>query len=274
MEARLLRNGSNHPNKDGYGPQGGVINTRVRLYTLLTIGTILCYMYYTLMSSSFRGYQFSIYGTAGPQGLNEAPVEGILPGGVGEITGVAEEVTSVVEVDVTKVISTVFEAAPTGGGGGNSGESKFWLANMVHRGVAPYHSDKDYKVFRNVRDYGAKGDGVTDDTKAINDAINAGSRCIHGCESSTISPALIFFPGGRYLVSQPIIALYYSQLVGDPLDMPVLLAAKEFDGIAVIDTDPYGPLGENWYINQNNFFRAIRNFVIDLTGMDPTKGVG
>ncbi|KAK6335693.1 hypothetical protein TWF696_002458 [Orbilia brochopaga] len=68
--------------------------------------------------------------------------------------------------------------------------------------------------------------------------------------------------------------MYYTQLVGNPLDKPVLLAAKSFKGMAVIDTDPYGPFGQNWYINQNNFFRAIRNFVIDLTEMDPAEGTG
>ena len=33
------------------------------------------------------------------------------------------------------------------------------------------------------------------------------------------------------------------------------------------DADPYipGGNGAQWYVNQNNFFRSIRNFVIDLT---------
>ena len=35
----------------------------------------------------------------------------------------------------------------------------------------------------------------------------------------------------------------------------------------MIDADPYipGASGAQWYINQNNFFRSVRNFVIDLT---------
>lgn len=56
--------------------------------------------------------------------------------------------------------------------------------------------------------------------------------------------------------------------------MPILYAKKGFEGPGVIDTDPYGPTGQNWYVNQNNFFRAIRNFVIDLTGMDEDEGTG
>jgi glucan 1,3-beta-glucosidase len=37
----------------------------------------------------------------------------------------------------------------------------------------------------------------------------------------------------------------------------------------LIDTDPYIPdtNGTQWYINQNQFYRQIRNFIIDLTGM-------
>jgi hypothetical protein len=38
----------------------------------------------------------------------------------------------------------------------------FWLQNIQHQGIAPYsQSPSSYKVYRNVKDYGAKGDGVT-----------------------------------------------------------------------------------------------------------------
>jgi hypothetical protein len=41
----------------------------------------------------------------------------------------------------------------------------------------------------------------------------------------------------------------------------------------LIDTDPYIPdtNGTQWYINQNQFYRQIRNFIIDLTGMPPSN---
>ena len=44
--------------------------------------------------------------------------------------------------------------------------STFWLEAIDHAG-APAFGEADYKVFRNVKDYGAKGDGTTDDTEAI-----------------------------------------------------------------------------------------------------------
>jgi len=83
-------------------------------------------------------------------------------------------------------------------GSGNSAASDpFWLQDITHQGSAPYSSDpSSYAVFRNVMDYGATGNGVTDDTDAINAAISDGNRCGDGCSSSTATPAVVFFPQG------------------------------------------------------------------------------
>ncbi|KAF3927655.1 hypothetical protein ABW21_db0201676 [Orbilia brochopaga] len=150
----------------------------------------------------------------------------------------------------------------------------YWLGDVQHQGVAAFNANPGaYKVFRNVKDFGAKGDGVTDDSDAINNAIQAGTRCMKGCDSSTTQPGLIYFPSGTYVISKPIIAVYYSQLVGDAGTPPTLKAAASFQGIAVIDSDPYESDGSNWYTNQNNFFRAVRNFVIDLTAVQAGTGI-
>lgn len=151
--------------------------------------------------------------------------------------------------------------------------SSYWVASIARNG-APAFGASGYKVYRNVKDYGAAGDGVTDDTAAINAAIAAGNRCGKGCSSSTTAPALVYFPAGTYLVSTPIIQYYYTQLVGDALNPPTLLASAGFTGIAVIDSDPYDDTGTNWWVNQNNFFRQVRNFKIDLTKMPVTQGAG
>ncbi|KAF8310396.1 beta-1,3-glucanase [Clavulina sp. PMI_390] len=149
----------------------------------------------------------------------------------------------------------------------------YWLQTITHQGTSAYNSaPASYPVYRNVKDYGAKGDGTTDDTAAINAAITAGSRCGQGCASSTLSPALVFFPSGTYVVSTPIVALYYTALVGDKKNMPTLKASSSFSGIAVIDADPYLAGGANMYTNQNNFFRTVRNFKIDLTAICATCG--
>lgn len=66
-----------------------------------------------------------------------------------------------------------------------------------------------------MKDFGAKGDGVADDTAAINRAISEGSRCGPDCLSGTILPAVVFFPSGTYLVSGSIVQFHNTQLLGD-----------------------------------------------------------
>ncbi|KAJ7929194.1 exo-beta-1,3-glucanase [Mycena leptocephala] len=149
--------------------------------------------------------------------------------------------------------------APLGGGTAAAGDP-FWMQSIKHQGIAAFNPNPTtYQVFRNVKDFGAKGDGVTDDTLAINSAITLGNRCGQGCNSSTITPAVVFFPKGTYLVSNAIVPLYYTQLIGDATSPPTLLAAASFRDTAIIDADP------GFYVNQNNFFRSVRNFVIDTT---------
>ncbi|KAF8163174.1 exo-beta-1,3-glucanase [Crassisporium funariophilum] len=164
------------------------------------------------------------------------------------------------------------------GSGTASSSDPFWMETIKHQGTAAFNANPTgYQVFRNVKNFGAKGDGVTDDTVAINNAITAGSRCGGGsCESSTVTPAIVYFPKGTYVVSAPIIAFYYTQLIGDAKSPPTLLATSSFNGIAVIDADPYipGGNGAQFYINQNNFFRSVRNFVIDVRQVPAEKPQG
>ncbi|KAI1115122.1 glycoside hydrolase family 55 protein [Nemania sp. NC0429] len=156
--------------------------------------------------------------------------------------------------------------------------SQYWFSTIKRQGVAAFASDPAYKVYRNVKDYGAKGDGTTDDTDAINKAITDGpGRCIDKCDSRTTHPAIVFFPSGTYLVKKPIVQTYYTQFVGDAHNLPTIKGSADFVGMGVIDANPYDygtnqDPPPNWYINQNNFFRQIRNFVIDMTDM-PT-GLG
>ena len=152
-----------------------------------------------------------------------------------------------------------------------STSSSYWLANIQRQGTVAF-GDSSFKVFRNVQDYGATGNGNTDDTAAINAAITDGNRCGQGCDSSTVTPALIYFPPGTYLVSTPLIQYYYTQFVGDAVTLPTIKAATSFTGIAVIDSDPYGSSG-NWYTNQNNFYRQVRNFVIDISSSNAGAGI-
>lgn len=116
------------------------------------------------------------------------------------------------------------------------------------------------------------GDGVTDDTAAINAAINAGGRCGQGCASSTTTPAVVYFPSGTYLISSSIIDQYYTQLVGNPNDPPTLKASPNFSGFGLIDGDKYYTANLNWG-STNVFFRQVRNFVFDLTSVPISSAI-
>jgi hypothetical protein len=75
--------------------------------------------------------------------------------------------------------------------------------------------------FVNVKDFGATGDGVTDDAGAIN-------RAIQQIYKSTVSPTeprarrTIYFPGGTYLVSSSILIPPYARLVGDGVGSSII----------------------------------------------------
>lgn len=151
--------------------------------------------------------------------------------------------------------------------------STWWMADIARNGTVAYADNvSGYTIFRNVLDYGATGDGTTDDTAAINSAMSDQGRCGEGCNSSTTTPAIVYFPPGTYLVSSPIIQYYYTQMIGDLNDVPTLKASADFSGIAVVDSDPYESNGANWWVNQNNFFRQVRNFIIDVTAQPATTG--
>ncbi|KAI2615067.1 pectate lyase superfamily protein-domain-containing protein [Hypoxylon sp. NC1633] len=145
-------------------------------------------------------------------------------------------------------------------------DDSYWLPKFAVDGKQPLMPG-DYQYFRNVRDFGAKGDGETDDSDAINKAVAEGNRCDADCGSTFASGAMVYFPPGTYKICKPIVQLYLTQFVGNPDNRPVIKGCSDFKGIALIDTDPYGPGGVNWYVNQNQFFRQIRNFVFDMTEM-------
>ena len=144
----------------------------------------------------------------------------------------------------------------------------YWLPDLSAKGIQPV-AGAGYKFYRNVKDYGAVGDGSHDDTEAINAAIKDGNRCGLECGNTFAQGALIYFPSGTYKVSRPIIQLYYTQFIGNANDRPTILGTSDFVGIALMDTDVYIPegRGSEWYINQNQFFRHIRNFIFDLRQM-------
>ncbi|KAJ5954080.1 hypothetical protein N7501_008359 [Penicillium viridicatum] len=145
--------------------------------------------------------------------------------------------------------------------------SSYWVADVKRQGVVPFAKSTDYKIFRNVM---APLTTLSLSTRLFLLEVDAARAVIR------LPPPLLLStsPPGTYVVSKPIVQYYYTQIVGDAVELPIIKASAKFAGMAVIDSDPYEDNGDNWYTNQNNFFRAIRNLVIDLTSMPASSGAG
>jgi hypothetical protein len=78
------------------------------------------------------------------------------------------------------------------------------IASITHVGAE--EAPRRLASFVNVKDFGAKGDGKTDDTDAIQAAVNnvAGLTKVFGRPWNASSPELIF-PEGEYLISKTIV---------------------------------------------------------------------
>lgn len=57
-------------------------------------------------------------------------------------------------------------------------------------------------------------------------------------------------------------------MVGDPTNRPVIKGSADFQGFGLIDGNPYYGENLNW-VSTNVFYRQIRNFVFDTTGIAP-----
>ena len=83
-----------------------------------------------------------------------------------------------------------------------------------------------------------------------------------------MTPALVYFPAGTYLISSSILPAYFTQLIGDASAPPTLKATPNFAGFGLIDTNPYYSQYTNWK-SVNVFFRQVRNFILDTTAIAP-----
>jgi glucan 1,3-beta-glucosidase len=75
---------------------------------------------------------------------------------------------------------------------------------------------------------------------------------------------VVYFPAGTYLISSSILDYYYTQLIGNPNDVPIIRATSTFSGFGLIDADHYYTSNLNWG-STNVFYRQVRNFIFDLT---------
>ena len=77
----------------------------------------------------------------------------------------------------------------------------------------------------NVRDFGVVGDGVTDDTLAINRAIQQIYSSVY-LDSAVKVRRTLNFPAGTYLVSSTILIPPYAKLIGDGRDSTIITSSN------------------------------------------------
>lgn len=89
-------------------------------------------------------------------------------------------------------------------GGSLTVSNTTWLLSSGNSLVSVADVDEIRDTWLNVRDYGAYGDGVRDDTAAIQSALNA----------VPASGGAVFFPAGDYLVTAPLTVKSYTTILG------------------------------------------------------------
>jgi len=107
--------------------------------------------------------------------------------------------------------------------GAESGFTVVTGADSSHPVTRTFQNKLDDNV--SVRDFGATGDGLTDDTAAITRAIQRIYSSTYNDSSSKVRRT-IYFPAGSYLVSSTILIPPYASLRGDGRENSLLVSAN------------------------------------------------
>lgn len=92
-----------------------------------------------------------------------------------------------------------------------------------------YETTSHGPAYRNVLDFGAIGDGIHDDTAAIQAAIDYNQTGYSGSNVSK-SAAVVYLPYGTYLVSDTLTLWFYTHLVGSAACTPTILLKQSSAG--------------------------------------------
>ncbi|MBC7330582.1 glycoside hydrolase family 55 protein [bacterium] len=146
----------------------------------------------------------------------------------------------------------------------------------------PYASLPHGTMFRNVRDFGAKGDGVSDDTQAF---INALDHNV-GIEGEK-KHGTVYIPPGNYVIKDTLIIWKGTHLIGDMSNPPTLILPSKTEGFSdasnpkplIVTANGWGmdPKSRDWQTRRddkggstnNTFFTSIRNIKIRIESGNP-----
>lgn len=130
-------------------------------------------------------------------------------------TGVTEILTSrsIDRGDLTRLLGSYTFFGNAAGYQAQTGSS---ILNPTVRSMQDKFDD-----FVNVRDFGATGDGVTNDTTAINRALQQVYKSPNSLTNRATRRS-IYFPGGTYIVNDALIIPPNARLVGDGLNSTLI----------------------------------------------------
>jgi hypothetical protein len=158
----------------------------------------------------------------------------------------------------------------------------FSLSEEGKTQVDLYASLPHGNMFRNVKDFGAKGDGVNDDTEAF---INALDHNV-GIEGEK-RHGTVYIPSGRYVIKDTLIIWKGTHLIGDRNNPPTLILPSGTEGFSdpsnpkplIVTANGWGidPKSRDWRTRRddkggstnNTFFTSIRNIKIRIERGNP-----
>lgn len=143
----------------------------------------------------------------------------------------------------------------------------------VAQGQAPHQATyafpDDVSVINVVRDCGAKGDGVTDDTAALQRGLDASCGELPEFRNKS---AILFIPNGTYRVTQTLVVRHSKGpwIYGESRDGVVIRlddGVKEIKSVLRTHANDEGPTSADW------FMRNLRCFTIDVGNNPEVDGI-
>jgi glucan 1,3-beta-glucosidase len=165
----------------------------------------------------------------------------------------------------------------------------WWYEETLHGTL-----DGGGAVFVNaVRDAGAVGDGVHDDTEALLYALNANQTGLDGSNLAK-SARVVYLPQGTYLIHDTLVLYFWTNLVGNPLDgcSSTIMLSQNSPGFSdttgtllkpiIAANGGFNLTGPQWWVVDRErgghandlFYTSIRNINIKVqSGNDGAVGI-
>ena len=190
-------------------------------------------------------------------------------------TGVTEILTEY--TDVNNLFSTLNAYSFYGNVAGYAAVTGSSVLDPVTRSYQGKFDD-----FVSIRDFGATGDGVTDDTVSINRALQQIYKTGYN-ETQPLARRKIYFPGGTYLVSDTLLIPPYAKLVGDGISSTVIQQTQGNKFLANTSDSKFqsgSSLGTNSAVLPNDieidgirFFNSNTNLIKSILLIDSASNI-